>query len=40
MRRVTDSHNIMAKLRNHFSQLLNYMGLMMLSREKHIQQSH
>jgi len=38
----TDSHSILARCRNHFSQLQSvlYMGLMMLGRQKYVQQSH
>jgi hypothetical protein len=37
---VADSHNILARWRKYFSQLLNYMWLMMLGRQKYIQQNH
>jgi len=37
---VTDCHNIMAIRRNHFSHYWMYMGLMMLGRQKYIQQRH
>jgi len=37
---VTYSHSILARWRNHFSQLLNVQGLIMLCRLKHTQQSH
>jgi len=35
---VADSHSILARWRNHFSELL--MGLMMLGRQKYTQQNH
>jgi hypothetical protein len=35
---VTDSHNILARWRNHFSQLLMYMEFMMCGRRR--KQSH
>ena len=39
---VTESHSIPARRRNRFSQLLNvgYMKLMMLGRQKYMQQNH
>jgi len=39
---VTDSHSILSRWRSRFSQILNvlYMVLMMLGRQKYIQQSH
>jgi len=39
---VRDCHSILAGWRNYFSQLFNvlYKGLIMLGREKYIQQSH
>jgi len=37
---VADSHTIMTRWKNCFSQLLNYMGLRMLGRKKHTQQNH
>jgi len=37
---VTDSNNILDRWRNEFSQLFEYMGLAILGREKHTQQSH
>jgi len=33
---VTDSHSILVRWRNHFSQLLNYMGLMVLGRQQYM----
>jgi hypothetical protein len=35
---ITDSHSILVWWRNHFSQLLNVHGLMMLGRQKYRQQ--
>jgi len=37
---IADSHCILARWRNHFSQLLNVQGLMMLGRQKYTQQNH
>ena len=37
---ITDSTSILARWRNHFSQQLMYMGLMMLDRLKYTQQNH
>ena len=37
---ITDSYNILARWRNHFSQLLMHMVLMMLGRQKYTQQNH
>jgi hypothetical protein len=37
---VTDSHRILTSWRNHFSQLFNVHGLVMLGRQKYIQQNH
>ena len=39
---VTDSHSILARWRNYFSQLLNvlYMGLLKLGRQNYTQQIH
>jgi len=37
---VADSHNILARWRNYFSQILNYMGLMMLGRQEYKEQNH
>jgi hypothetical protein len=36
----TDCHSISAIWRNNSTQLLNYMGLMMLGSHKYIQQCH
>ena len=38
----TESHGIVARWRNHFSQLLNvqYIGLVMLGRQNYLQQNH
>jgi len=36
---ITDSHSILARWRNHFSQLLNVQGLM-IGRRKYTQQNH
>jgi hypothetical protein len=36
---ITDPHSILARWRNHFSQLLNVHELMMLGRQKYIQQN-
>jgi predicted metal-dependent hydrolase len=36
---VADSHSIMAMWRNYFSQILNYMGLVMLGRHKYTQKN-
>jgi len=36
---VADSHNIMARWRNYFSQILKYMGLVMSGRQKYTQQN-
>jgi len=39
---VTDCHSILVRQRNHFSRLFSvpYMGLVLLGRQKHIQQNH
>jgi len=37
---VADSHIIIARCRNYFSQLLNYMWLMMLGRQRYTRQNH
>ena len=37
---VTDSNSIVARWRNHFSQLFNMHGLRMLGRQKYTQQNH
>ena len=39
---VADSHSIMTRCRNYFSQLLNvvYMGLRMLGRQRYTRQNH
>jgi len=37
---VTDSHGIVARWRNYFSQLFNVHGLRMLGRQKYTQQNH
>jgi hypothetical protein len=37
---IADSHSILARWRNHFSQLLNVQGLMMLGGQKYTQQNH
>jgi hypothetical protein len=37
---VTDCHSILARWINHFSQLLSVHGVMMLGRQKYIQQNH
>ena len=37
---VTDCHSILARWRNHFSQLLSGHGLKLLGRQKYIQQNH
>ena len=37
---VADSHSIMARWRNYFSQILNVHGLVMLGRQKYTQQNH
>ena len=37
---VTDSHSILARCRNHFSQLFNVRGLVMLGRQQYTQQNH
>jgi hypothetical protein len=37
---LAHSHGILARWRKCFSQILNYMGLMMLGREKYTQQNH
>jgi hypothetical protein len=36
----TDCHSISARWRNHFTQLMIYTGLRMLSSHKYIQQCH
>jgi ABC-type enterochelin transport system ATPase subunit len=36
---IADSHSILARWRNHFSQLLNVHELMMLGRRKYTQQN-
>jgi hypothetical protein len=36
----TDSHSTFARWRNHFSQLFNVHGIVMLSRQKYKQQNH
>jgi len=36
---VTDCHSVLARRKNHFSQLFNYVGLRILSREKYIPHS-
>ena len=36
---IADSHSILARWRNHFSQLLNVQGFM-ISRQKYTQQNH
>jgi hypothetical protein len=37
---ATNSHSILVRCRNHFSQLLNVQGLMTIGRQKYIQQSY
>jgi hypothetical protein len=37
---VVDSHSILARWRNYFSQILNVYGLMMLDRQKYTQQNY
>jgi len=37
---VTDSHNILARWRNHFSQLFNVHGVSDAGRQKYTQQNH
>jgi len=37
---LSDSNHILLRWRNHFSQLLNYFGLMMIARQKYMQKSH
>jgi hypothetical protein len=37
---VTESHSILARWRNHFTQPSMNMGLVMLGRQKHTQQDH
>jgi hypothetical protein len=37
---VTDSHGILARKRNHFSQLFKIHGLVISGRQKYIQQNH
>jgi len=37
---VADFHSILASWRKYFSQLLNYMGLLMSGRKKYTQQNH
>ena len=37
---VADSHSIVARWRNYFSQLFNVHGVKMLGRQKYTQQNH
>ena len=37
---VAELHSILTRWRNHFSQLLNVLGLKMLGRQKDTQQNH
>ena len=37
---VADTYSIAAGWKNYFSQILNYVGLMMLDTQKHTQQNH